>query len=319
MGGGGDIASTLILGELLRMEGVRTVYSSIVWERFIRDPTPGPISLEELRGVENLAYAAIALPGCYALREYSGVIVPAICRFTSFLKEPAIALDASRGELGVRLGLEEVLSLFDCDTIIGVDVGGDVLAKGFEDEVWSPLADSITLSAIANTTATNKLIVVHSPGADGELPQDKILDYVSEVASLGGYKAIIGLPSSLLGLLEEATTAIYTEAGRLAVLAAKGFKGQKNIRGGSRRVSVNIYTASSIVLDALVLYTRSKLAQSVKGTSSIAEASKRLNELGVYTEYDLELDLLGAPWARENPDMLTRLRQARRRELQKYR
>ncbi len=307
IGGGGDAASTVIIGETLRREGVRVVYASIVWERFVRDPQPGPVKLSELIGYESTTTATHLLPGCYAVRESSGVVVPSACKLSKLLGEPIGFLDAYRGELGVRESIEGLASLHGCDAVIGVDVGGDVLAEGWEDELWSPLADSIGLAAIAAATIPVKALAVHSPGSDGELPRSLVLERVSKIASRNGFLGALGVPRFAAELLEEAVEAVGTEAGRPAILAFKGYRGVLSIRGGSRRVEVDPCSTIMFLLDAGTAYSESPLAQAVYGTWSVWEARARLNSIGVYTELDLELDLLLDPEAAYDPSKLVEL------------
>ena len=312
IGGGGDIASTVLVGEALRREGARVVYAAIVWERFVRDPEPGPIPLDSMRGYYDAGEAVLLLPGCYAVRGH-GVVVPSACRFARVLGEPVGFLDASRGEAGVRGSLEALASLYGCDTVVGVDVGGDVLAEGWEDELWSPLADSLGLAAIAGSTLDNSVLVVHSPGSDGELSRETVFERIARIASRGGLLGAMGVPAVLAGLLEEVVGSVGTEAGRPALLAFRGYKGYFSIRGGTRRVKVDPCSIVAFFLDARRAYSFSPLAQAVSGTSSIWEANIRLNGMGVYTEMDLELDLLGNRDAVYSPSLLLEMRASRKR------
>src|SRR5438874_863066 len=52
LGGGGDIIAAYLLGDLLAKRGLRPVFASLAWERFVKDPPPGPRRPGELTGVE---------------------------------------------------------------------------------------------------------------------------------------------------------------------------------------------------------------------------------------------------------------------------
>jgi hypothetical protein len=80
--------------------------------------------------------------------------------------------------------LREIASVEGVDCIIGVDVGGDSLASGSEEELWSPLADWVELAAVARLSG---VLAAHSPGSDGELSQSYVISRIDKVAARGGY------------------------------------------------------------------------------------------------------------------------------------
>jgi hypothetical protein len=316
IGGGGDPATAAALAVSFREDyGVRVVLASNMWERFVRDPTPGPIPLDCLVGAEPLpAPAARLQPGCYALRE-GLYIVPSACRAAAVAGVPAYAVDYWMGSLGAAAALDAIASLHGCDAVVAVDVGGDVLARGCEEELWSPLADSVGLAS-AVESGLDALLAVHSPGADGELSQGRVLQYISEAAARGGYRWARGIAYGEMGLWREILEAIHTEAGRVAIMAVEGRHGRHSIRMGSRSIEVTIVNAVTFLLDARVALELS-LAHHVTGTTSLGEARRRLNSLGVYTELDLEEDLHRAGMGRPEPDpnLLTRVRREGRARL----
>ncbi len=287
-GGGGDVVSAYLIAKLLRSMGYRVVVASIVWERFTRDPVPGPIPLNSLKGdVEVFSWAGVAYGGCWTVR--AGVLVePTACRLARAVGEPVGLLDAWRGEVGVRLGVLELSSLYGCDAVMVVDVGGDVVAEGCEEELWSPLADSVSLSAAANS-GLEAYLVVYGPGADGELSQETVLEKLSSLYD--AYVWVFGLPKTLAE--EGLAVASYagTEAGMVPLRFLVEGPGVDRIRRGSRTVRRSICSPVAFVLDAARVYLRHRLSRLVAGTVSIYEARARLNEAGVYTELDLEEDV----------------------------
>ena len=52
MGGGGDIIATIPTASLLKEFGYEVLHGSIVWDRYIVDPKPGPRAIEELENCE---------------------------------------------------------------------------------------------------------------------------------------------------------------------------------------------------------------------------------------------------------------------------
>ena len=288
IGGGGDIVSAAVLGESMRASGLRVALASIVWERLILDPEPGPMKLDNIylveRESENLV---LGLPGCYAIRA-SRVIVPQACKVASILRQPIHLLEMWRGELGLRQAINELLQLTSCDVVVGVDVGGDILATGFEDTIWSPLADQLGLAAIANSKAEHAIVAVHSIGADGELPLDKMLERLNEIVKLRGYVWVRGLTRNDIELLEEIVEKVETEASRIPLEVWRGKVGTIRLRGGTRTLNTTILNLVTFLVDARKLYKISPLAKAVTGTTTLEEARERMNEMCVFTEYDLE-------------------------------
>jgi len=316
-GGGGGVATPVVLADAMRREGVRVVIVASLWERFVRDPTPGPVPLDSLAGAEPLAGGDTAqlFPGCIAFR--GGVVFePAACRAASVLRGiPIYAVNTWGGELSIRRAVEEIASIHGCEALVDVDVGGDVLANGHEEELWSPLGDSLGLAAAANSSLPS-ILAVHSLGADGELPEEQLLEKIARIARDGGYRWIRGLDPRDVELLDAVLQAVETEACRIPLLAARGLYGSTTIRGGTRRVRVSIYQAATIFLDAAKAYLYTPAARAVAGTTSLEEARRRLNSIGVYTELDLEEDIHSYIVLRElSPEKLVELKAIGRRRV----
>jgi len=290
-GGGGDAGSATIIADALRRQGARVVVAALPWERYVVDPLPGPVPLSAFRGVEPLGsgLAARATGGCWALRG-GRRLEPAACRAAGVARWlPFYLLEGWAGPSGVSRGLEEAAGLHGCEAVVVFDVGGDVLACGCEENLWSPLADAVGLAA-ALESGLDPVVAVHSPGADGELGEEEVLSAAAWAAARGGYRWVRGLSFLDRGLLEEVLGRVYTEAGRPQLEALRGRWGSMGIRGGTRLVRVGLVQALTLFLDARVAAERAVGGRLV-GASSLAEARERLNSLGVYTELDLEEDV----------------------------
>jgi hypothetical protein len=314
-GGGGDVSSAYLVARMLESSGLRTALASLVWERLVYDPEPGPLPLEHLSGnIELLEWAGVAYGLCWAIRR--GVAVyPSACKLAAATRRPVGLLDCSKGELGVRLGILELSHLFSCDTIVAVDVGGDVVARGCEEELWSPLADSLTLAGLAQS-GLRGYVAVYAPGADGELTEDQVLERISELHE--AYVAGFGIPRWLIIREGWVVRIVGSEASRMPIDFLLEGPGEAPIRGGVRRVRRGAHLLIGFILEASRLYNSSELAKAVTGTSTVEEASERLNEISVYTELDLERDLtaLGGVEALEKtPQIVERLRAEGRKRL----
>jgi len=289
IGGGGDIVSTAVLAKNMEAYGCRVVVSSIVWERYSVDPEPGPIPLDNIVGCRDISkYACIATGESYALRKGRKIYFQA-SNVARALGREVVVIDIYEGVTGYIRGVESVLNYYGLDAIIGVDVGGDSLAYGLEDFLWSPLADAMGVAVLNNIR--NSYLIVHSLGSDGELPLDYLYQRLSLIIRQGGLIGITGLSSRNQSILEEILNYAHSEASRISLMALKGFTGRVKIRFNTRIVDVTPYSLVSFILDPRVVYRESLMARLVDRSKSIFEANDRLNSVGIYTELDLENDL----------------------------
>jgi len=290
VGGGGDVVGAIHIYLWMKRLGANTLLASIPWERFSIDPVPGPIGIDEVVGGKIIGNYAMLVNGNEYVIRNKRRIIPQGVRVAKVLKTKVALIDASHGEKGLRKGIEELCTSMGLDTTIGIDVGGDIVAKGHEDNLWSPLMDALALAAIANSSVYG-LIGIHSIGADGELDINITLSRISEVIKHGGLVGIYGLCRTDITVLSEILEHAETEASSIAYLAAKGFIGFKDIRLSTRKVNITPYSMVTFLVDARILYQLSPLAQVLTGTEDIREARERLNNIHVYTELDLEEDL----------------------------
>ncbi len=290
-GGGGDIVGAYYISNKVKKLGGNTLVGSVVWERYSVDPYPGPIPLEMMVNVDPIGFSsALVNSDSYALR-YGMEIEPEITKFVKVIGEKAIFLDLTKGTEGLIRALNDVSQNFDIDLVIGVDVGGDILALGCEDNIWSPLADSISLSALYNTNI-DSLLTVYGPGGDGELQTDTVLKYISDIAKENGLIEVLGMNIEEAELLDNLVKNINTEASLIPLISFKGEYGNKMIRNNTRNVKLSPVLSTSYVLNVDITYNRSELPKLVKDTGGIGQANQALNDHCIYTELDLENDLM---------------------------
>ena len=299
IGGGGDIASAAMIASAVERCGCRSVLASIAWERYVYDPVPGPMRLSEI--VNPLArgdYYVVVTGESYALRG-GRVVVPQAVHAARALNKPVYIIDMYSGVEGYVKALREISSAEGVEAIIGVDVGGDSLASGFEEDLWSPLADWVGLAAISRF---NGVLAVHSPGSDGELSQSYVISRIDKVALRGGFLGVTAMSELEAGVLENVLRYVNSEASRISLLAYRGFRGLISLRRGSRFTEVTLFSTLTFYLKAPVVLELVEPAQRIINTKSLEEVRVVLNSLGVYTELDLEEDL-----ARHNikPEELT--------------
>ncbi len=285
-GGGGDVVSAYVVCELLKsVYGVSSCLpGAVLWERWVVDPYPGPIPRHLIRNavVENCVYV-----GSNTYAERSGRVVrltSAAVAEVAGVEVPSVTLEY--GVVGIRKCFDELAG--EGWRIVLLDVGGDILARGTEGGLWSPLADSLSLAAASEIDAP---LVVLAPGADGELDVDYVVSRVAEVQVLGGLYGVIGLWVDLVRTYESILPKVTSEASRVPYIALKGQIGEVKMRGGSRRTYIGPLSLVGFVLSSKVAAAISPLAKALAGTRSLAEARKAVNLIGVATELDMEIEL----------------------------
>jgi len=240
--------------------------------------------------VEPIGWSAALVTGSsYALR-FGREVRPQLVRVASAINERALFIDLSKGAEGVREAIEAAKEALGVEVAIGFDVGGDILALGCEESLWSPLADMVSLAGL-HASSVDRLLAVHGPGADGELSTELVLSYVADVARRGGLLGVYGLEADEAELLESVIKEVVTEASLMPLLAFRGELGPRKMRDGSRQVSLSPVIATTYLMDVDAVYERSQLAKLVEGSRGISQARQALNERCVYTELDLEYDL----------------------------
>jgi hypothetical protein len=287
MGGGGDVVGALALTDLL--EGLDTdwVLGGVAWERSPIDPRPGPRSLDEIRGGRPCGTAAVITEG--STTSLDGVELSE-SRMAAHLGRPVLLLDITRGPQALAEGLREAAAELDCDAIVLLDVGGDVLAHGNEPGLASPLCDAIVLAAgLFLARSTDVVAAVYGPGCDGELTPDEVLQRITELQSADALLGAWGLTPHACELVTSAAEVVPTEASLNAVRCARGERGSFPIRGGRRTVELTPLGALTFFFDPLAAARSAvPLATAVSPAGSLEEAHEALTEMGVRTELELE-------------------------------
>ena len=288
-GGSGDVVSAFVFCEVVRdLLGIeKCVPVAVLWERWSLDPYPGPIPRSLVRNAEARRCVYVS-PETYVERCGGGYVFRPHAAIVAELYGdvvPAITLEF--GVYGVVECLHELVAS-GFKYVVALDVGGDILASGYEESLWSPLADSLILAAVSKF---NSLVAVLAPGADGELPQDYVMSRISEVMSKGGYAGALGLWKEHTGLYEKVLPGTRTEAGRVPYEALLGHLGTKSIRKGTRSIQITPLSPLIFLLRTNAVLQLNKLAQELKKTRSLADALKTAEELGVPTELHLEIEI----------------------------
>ena len=203
MGGGGDVVGALGITDLLDGLGTEWVLGGVAWERSPIDPRPGPRSLEEIRGGRPCGSAAVLTEG--RRRRPSTASSSRNRRWPPISAKPVLLLDITRGPQALATGLAEAAEELDCDAVVLLDVGGDVLAHGDEAGLASPLCDAIVLAAGLFLSRSHEVIgAVYGPGCDGELTPDEVLERITALQSAEALLGAWGLTPRACELVESA-------------------------------------------------------------------------------------------------------------------
>jgi len=178
--------------------------------------------------------------------------------------------------------------------VVFIDVGGDVLAKGDEPGLRSPLCDALMLAAAARLERAGHRVLagVFGIGCDAELTPGEVLARLAEVAAAGGLCGMRGLTEPVADRLEGAIRCVPTEASAQAVRAFRGASGLIAIRGGTRTLELTSIAAMTLYLAVeAMMQATGGLALAVDGADSLEEANEALHAIGVRTELDLEREV----------------------------
>src|SRR4051794_11351234 len=287
MGGGGDVVGTLAITELLDGLGTEWILGGVAWERSPIDPRPGPRSLAEIRGGRPCGSAAVLTEG--STTTLDGVELSE-SKMATHLGQPVLLLDITGGPQALATGIAEAAKELECDAVVLLDVGGDVLAHGEEPGLASPLCDAIVLAAGLFLSRSAEVIgAVYGPGCDGELTPAEVLERITELQSAGALLGAWGLTPHACELVESAAAVVPTEASLNAVRCARGERGNFPIRGGKRTVELTPLGALTFFFDpAAAAHSAVPLATAVSPAASLEEAHEALTAMGIRTELALE-------------------------------
>lgn len=287
IGGGGDAVGALVVADLAARFGAGAVVGGLTWERRVVDPLPGPRRLDELERAEPvneavaLARAETAGPGGFSFAE---------SHLAGLLGEPVVLVDPNPGPAAVAAALDDACAKLGCDRIALVDVGGDVLARGDEPGLGSPLADAVLLATAAHLR-TPAIGAIWGTACDGELTVEEVLGRVAALAGAGDLLGTWGLPPELLPRLEAAVRAVPTEASAQALACARGATGTAAIRSGRRTVPLSPVGGLVFCFDPVgALRSAAPLADAVRDAPSLEHAEQILVRMGIRTELAFERD-----------------------------
>ncbi|MEU5088951.1 DUF1152 domain-containing protein [Streptomyces sp. NPDC021356] len=283
-GGGGDAITTAMVHGALHGAHEPALILTYAWERLVVDPVPGPRRPSDFTGTVPAGPTLRLVTPDSAPRPPAGSLLP---RLAADLRPELGLLDPYGGAVGLARQIGEAAAHCDVDHVDVVDVGGDVLARGTEPTLRSPLGDALALAACAHA-GISASVHVAGPGLDSEVPEAALLP-------------LLGNPWHTLTAADtEPVQRVFdwhpSEASALLVAAARGIRGVCGTRDAPRPVTLteaspNVYRLTldrSLEINALAgalaasadLHEAEQASLRVCGFSEIARERARAARLG---------------------------------------
>ncbi|MGP3990654.1 DUF1152 domain-containing protein [Streptomyces sp. 3N207] len=275
-GGGGDAVAAAMVDTALNRDAEPAVVLTYAWDRLLIDPVPGPRGPANFTGLKAITPSVYAVPGDARPIAPAGSTLP---RLAAELPHTFALIDPHAGVHGITQQLQDLIEHLAPDTIDLLDVGGDILAKGDEPTLRSPLGDALTLAACCQLSVPVRLLIA-GPGLDGELPAEQLHER---------------LGPKLLSLTAEHTEPVSSvlewhpsEATAMLAATARGTRGLCEVRDAGLSVPLTDEGPALHQADLDDALSRNELARAVLSTTSLEEAEQHSREICGYSEIDYE-------------------------------
>ncbi len=275
-GGGGDAVAAAMLDAALYGDEDQAVILTYAWDRLLIDPVPGPRGADSFTGLEHITPAVWTVPADARPIPPAGSTLP---RLAAELPHTFALLDPHHGAEGITRQLEELVGHLEPESIDVLDVGGDILARGNEPTLKSPLADALTLAACCQVNAPMRLLIA-GPGLDGELPLEDLRGVLGPLVHTFTAKDVESISPVLEWHPSEAT-------GMLAA-TARGVRGTCEVRDAGLPVALTDEGPTAHEVDLDEALSRNELARAVMATTTLDEAEAYSREICGYSEIDYE-------------------------------
>lgn len=202
-----------------------------------------------------------------------------LSRLAAELPHTFALIDPRHGTEGVRRQLEDLVTHLKPTSIDLLDVGGDVLARGDEPTLKSPLADSLTLAAGGQVNAPIRLLVA-GPGLDGELSHEDLRDLLGPAVHTFTAKDAEAISPVLEWHPSEAT-------GMLAA-TARGVRGTCEVRDAGLPIPLTDESPTVHEVDLDEALSRNELARAIMSTTTLDQVEALSREICGFSEIDYE-------------------------------
>ncbi|MFI5813987.1 DUF1152 domain-containing protein [Streptomyces sp. NPDC051643] len=287
-GGGGDaVAAAMLDAALYGDEDGRAVILTYAWDRLLIDPVPGPRGPDNFSGLEPVTPAVWSVPATARPIPPAGSTLP---RLAAELPHTFALIDPHHGAAGIARQLDELVGHFRPSSIDLLDVGGDILARGDEPTLKSPLGDALTLAACSQLNATVRLLVA-GPGLDGELPLDDLRGLLGPLVH-----RFTALDTEPIGSVLEWHP---SEATGMLAATARGVRGTCEVRDAGLPIPLTDEGPTVHEVDLDDALSRNELARAILSTNTLDEAEALSREICGYSEIDYERNK--AAWLKDQP------------------
>ncbi|MFF5703273.1 DUF1152 domain-containing protein [Streptomyces sp. NPDC012794] len=275
-GGGGDAITAAMVHAALHGADTPALVLTYAWERLVVDPVPGPRRTTDFHGTESVAPDLALVTPATRPAAPAGSLLP---RLSGELRPRLGLLDPYGGALGLTRQIAAAARWCRADRIDLVDVGGDIVARGDEPTLRSPLGDALAVAACAGTGLPVRVHVA-GPGLDNEVPPPALLPRLGEPAF------------TLDAAHTEPVNGVFdwhpSEAGALLVAAARGVRGVCGTRDAPRPVHLDARAAGVHRLTLDRVLALSPLARALAGTRGLEEAEEASRAVCGFSEIERE-------------------------------
>ncbi|WSM32586.1 DUF1152 domain-containing protein [Streptomyces sp. NBC_01715] len=276
-GGGGDaVAAAMLDAALYGGDGSPAVILTYAWDRLLIDPVPGPRGPANFTGLHPLTPSVWSVPAEAKPVAPAGSTLP---RLAGELPNRVALIDPHHGAEGITRQLEELIEHLAPESIDLLDVGGDILAKGDEPTLRSPLGDALTLAACCQVNAPIRLLIA-GPGLDGEIPAEVLHDRMGPV--------VLTLTGDHVEPVSSVLEWHPSEATAMLAATARGVRGLCEVRDAGLPVPLTDDGPTVHEADLDDALNRNELARAILATESLAEAEQHSREICGYSEIDYE-------------------------------
>jgi hypothetical protein len=286
-GGGGDAVAAAMLDAAIYGDEDQAVILTYAWDRLLIDPVPGPRGPHNFTGLQPMTRAVWTVPAEAQPIAPAGSTLP---RLAAELPHTFALIDPRHGAEGITRQLEELIGHLSPASIDLLDVGGDILARGDEPTLKSPLADALTLAACCQVNAS-VLLLIAGPGLDGELPADDLRGMLGPLVHTLTPKDVEPISPVLEWHPSEATA--------MLTATARGVRGVCEVRDAGLTVPLTDDSPTVHEADLDEALTRNQLARAILATTTLDEAEQHSREICGYSEIDYERNK--AAWLTDQP------------------
>ncbi|SEQ71455.1 hypothetical protein SAMN04487983_1007163 [Streptomyces sp. yr375] len=263
----------------------QAVILTYAWDRLLIDPVPGPRGPDDFTGLEPLTPTVRKVPAKARPIAPAGSTLP---RLAAELPHAFALIDPSHGAEGVTRQLEDLVTHLQPTSIDLLDVGGDVLARGDEPTLKSPLADSLTLAACGQVNAPIRLLVA-GPGLDGELSPEDLRSMLGPLVHTFTAKDAEPVGPVLDWHPSEATG--------MLTATARGVRGTCEIRDAGLPIPLTDEGPTLHAVDLDDALSRNELARAIMSTTTLGQVEALSREICGFSEIDYERNK--ALWLKE--------------------